>query len=182
VDARARLTALVQQVATGNDYARYRGVLGQAYEHLQRLNQDLHDSRKQWAAAPAANGPAPIERIVLYVDDLDRCPPQRVIEVLSVVHLLLALDLFVVIVAVDSRWLQRSLDTYQQQLFAGAVRPGSAAPRPAPPGKATRVAKVGRVATRRPAPIGEPGLGGELDGSPLDFLDKIFQILTDSAR
>ena len=52
----------------------------------------------------------PIERIILYIDDLDRCPPKRVVEVLQAVHLLLAFDLFVVVVAVDPRWLERSLN------------------------------------------------------------------------
>ena len=52
----------------------------------------------------------PIGRIVLYIDDLDRCPPRRVVEVLQAVHLLLAFDLFVVVVAVDARWLERSLN------------------------------------------------------------------------
>ena len=37
-----------------------------------------------------------IDRIVLYIDDLDRCPPKRVVEVLEAVHLILALELFVV--------------------------------------------------------------------------------------
>ena len=32
----------------------------------------------------------PVERIILYIDDLDRCKPDRVIEVLEAVHLLLA--------------------------------------------------------------------------------------------
>ncbi|MEE8577567.1 MAG: P-loop NTPase fold protein, partial [candidate division Zixibacteria bacterium] len=55
-------------------------------------------------------GVASIDRIVLYIDDLDRCPPERVVEVLQAVHLLLAFKLFVVVVAVDSRWLLRSLE------------------------------------------------------------------------
>jgi hypothetical protein len=38
---------------------------------------------------------------VLYIDDLDRCPPRRVVEVLTAMQLLLALPLFVVVVAVD---------------------------------------------------------------------------------
>jgi hypothetical protein len=52
----------------------------------------------------------PIQRIILYIDDLDRCPPKRVVEVLQAVHLILAFDLFVVVVAVDARWLERSLN------------------------------------------------------------------------
>lgn len=59
-----------------------------------------------------------IERIVLYIDDLDRCPPSRVVEVLGAVHLLLAFPLFVVVVAVDERWLVGSL----QEHHAGQLR------------------------------------------------------------
>ena len=41
-----------------------------------------------------------MQRIVLYVDDLDRCPSDRVVELLEAVHLLLAFALFVVVVGV----------------------------------------------------------------------------------
>jgi hypothetical protein len=51
----------------------------------------------------------PIDRVVLYIDDLDRCSPDKVLEVLEAVHLILALPLFVVVVGVDPRWLERSL-------------------------------------------------------------------------
>ncbi len=50
-----------------------------------------------------------IDRIVLYIDDLDRCPEDKVVDVLQAVHLLLAFPLFVVVVGVDSRWLLHSL-------------------------------------------------------------------------
>ena len=53
-----------------------------------------------------------IDRIVLYIDDLDRCPEEKVVEVLRAAHLLLAFDLFVVIIAVDSAFLLRSLGKY----------------------------------------------------------------------
>lgn len=50
-----------------------------------------------------------IDRIVLYIDDLDRCPEETVVKVLQAVHLLLAFPLFVVVVGVDPRWLLYSL-------------------------------------------------------------------------
>jgi hypothetical protein len=56
-------------------------------------------------------------RIVLYIDDLDRCPPDRVVQVLQAVHLLLAFPLFVVVVAVDSRWLSQSLHKHYEELL-----------------------------------------------------------------
>ena len=64
---------------------------------------------------------------MLYIDDLDRCRPQQVVDVLQAVHLLLALDLFVVVVGVDPRWLVRSL----RHQFRGSidVEPGEPADR-----------------------------------------------------
>jgi tRNA A37 threonylcarbamoyladenosine biosynthesis protein TsaE len=59
-----------------------------------------------------------INRIVLYIDDLDRCPPEKVAKVLQAVHLLLAFPLFVVVVAVDARWLSQSLQKYYRGLLA----------------------------------------------------------------
>ena len=50
-----------------------------------------------------------IDRIVLYIDDLDRCPPKQVVDVLQAIHLLLAFELFVVVVGVDSRWIRHAL-------------------------------------------------------------------------
>jgi hypothetical protein len=44
-----------------------------------------------------------LNRIVLFIDDLDRCDPDRVVKVLEAVYLLLAVKLFVVVVGVDAR-------------------------------------------------------------------------------
>src|SRR5690606_13992282 len=59
-----------------------------------------------------------------YIDDLDRCPPARVVQALEAVHLLLALDLFVVVVAVDARWLLRSLEVHYRDLLNGEGQAG----------------------------------------------------------
>lgn len=64
---------------------------------------------------PKAGEPAQLDRIVLYIDDLDRCPTDKVVEVLQAVHLLLAYPLFVVVVGVDSRWLLHSLSSHFKQ-------------------------------------------------------------------
>ncbi len=90
-------------------------VIRQDFEKLDALLRDWrehHDDDDANQVAPAERPweTRPIERIVLYIDDLDRCPPKRVVEVLEAVHLLLALPLFVVVVAVDARWLERSLN------------------------------------------------------------------------
>ncbi|MFO1157495.1 MAG: P-loop NTPase fold protein [Reyranellaceae bacterium] len=56
-------------------------------------------------------------RIVLYIDDLDRCEPAKVVEVLQAVNMLLTFRLFVVMVAVDARWLSRSLEKQYPEFF-----------------------------------------------------------------
>lgn len=57
----------------------------------------------------------PLDRIILYIDDLDRCAADEVVKVLEAVHLLLAFECFVVIVAIDARWLRLSLERNHPQ-------------------------------------------------------------------
>jgi hypothetical protein len=61
--------------------------------------------------------PVNFERIILYIDDLDRCPPGKVVDVIQAVHMLLAFRLFVVFVAVDARWVSKALT----QTFGGLL-------------------------------------------------------------
>jgi KAP family P-loop domain len=58
-----------------------------------------------------------VERIILYIDDLDRCNENVVMAVLEAIHLLLAFPLFVVVVGVDPRWLNNALDKKLGSLF-----------------------------------------------------------------
>jgi WD40 repeat protein len=58
-----------------------------------------------------------IDRIIVYIDDLDRCTPRRVVEMLEAVHLLLAVDLFVVVVAVDPRWLLSAISAHHREVL-----------------------------------------------------------------
>ncbi|MFM7276602.1 MAG: P-loop NTPase fold protein, partial [Microcystis aeruginosa] len=51
-------------------------------------------------------GPA---RVVVYIDDLDRCPPNTVVEVLEAVQLLVKNPLFVAVLAIDERYINRAL-------------------------------------------------------------------------
>jgi hypothetical protein len=68
-----------------------------------------------------------VRRIIVYIDDLDRCSEQHVVQVLEAIHLLLAFDLFVVVVAVDARWLHRAVGKiYRGQLAEPDQRAQSA--------------------------------------------------------
>lgn len=51
-----------------------------------------------------------LERIILYIDDLDRCTDEKVLEVLQAVYLLMAFPLFIVVVGVDKRCVNNALN------------------------------------------------------------------------
>jgi hypothetical protein len=140
---------------SSNEYRSRLGVVARArddFEELSRLlAKDKADNDVPAEAAGAgetgAADPKAIERIILYIDDLDRCKEKEVVAVLQAVHLLLAFPLFVVVVAVDPRWLLHSLRV-ESGVFA-AKQEGL-------------------------TDDDEDGLGWE--ATPLNYLEKIFQI------
>jgi len=69
----------------------------------------------------ARNEERRINRIVLYIDDLDRCPPDKVVQVLQAVHLLGTFSLFVIVVAVDARWVSRALTSHYRDMLGDGV-------------------------------------------------------------
>ncbi|MFD9702065.1 P-loop NTPase fold protein [Lentzea sp. NPDC059081] len=99
------------------EYARTRD--GDYRQHLGVVSLVRKDL--EMFAAILANSEAGPERIVLYVDDLDRCPPGVVIKVLEAVHLLLAQPVFVVVVGVDARWLLRALRQHYADMLDDPV-------------------------------------------------------------
>jgi hypothetical protein len=103
-----RLYRFIAERASSEDYRRQLGVVSLIRQDFDELTRRLR-ARREEGADPAL---PTVERIVLYIDDMDRCPPERVVQVLEAVHLLLAIDLFVVVVGVDPRWLLRSLQRH----------------------------------------------------------------------
>ncbi|MEU0884616.1 P-loop NTPase fold protein [Lentzea sp. NPDC005914] len=99
------------------EYARTRD--GDYRQHLGVVSLVRKDL--EMFAAILANSAAGPERIVLYIDDLDRCPPAVVIKVLEAVHLLLAQPVFVVVVGVDARWLLRALKEHYTEMLDDPV-------------------------------------------------------------
>jgi hypothetical protein len=127
-DARVReVEAKLREIDEGRNLAKFlldRFQAGDYRKHLGLISTVRRDfenlSRLLQMAASGDSGVQPIQRIVLYVDDLDRCPSGRVVQVLEAVHLLLAFELFVVVVGVDPRWLLHSLEEKFPALESGA--------------------------------------------------------------
>ncbi len=119
------------------DYTSHLGVVARAHKDFKELSAIL----ERVAMEPPQTDLPRVDRIVLYIDDLDRCPEDKVMDVLQAVHLLLAFPLFVVVVGVDPRWLLHSV--------------------------------AARSTPLRQA--GDDAIGFE-QSTPLDYLEKIFQI------
>ena len=139
VHAGRRVLPFLEQRLTSSDYARHLGIIAMVRKDLDRLSELMT------AGAPPDDLER-IDRMVLYIDDLDRCPAQRVVEVLQAVHLLLAFPLFVVVVGVDSRWLLRALELEFRDMMGS-------------PDEQT-----------------DPGQALHWAATPQNYLDKIFQI------
>ncbi|MFC1748101.1 P-loop NTPase fold protein [Pseudomonadota bacterium] len=126
-------TGFVEECAAKDDYRSQTGIIAQVRKDLEDLT-DLFvaEERRTGKAYEVADNQElaggefykhriepvdQVQRIVLYIDDLDRCPPKRVAEVLQAVHLLLAFKLFVVVVAVDPRWLHKALEAHYPEFL-----------------------------------------------------------------
>jgi len=142
-------------------------------------NKDALEESEQTQLLATTTSPREIEglenmrfkRIVLYIDDLDRCEPDKVVEILQAVNMLLSFRLFVVMVAVDARWLSRSLEKRYPDFF-GRIEVADEDPgEPTAATKATLKAnnKVGDQANRN-----EDGAAERATAA--DYLEKIFQI------
>ena len=152
-----RLYRFIEERAGANDYRQHLGLVSlvrRDFRELSRLFTEKEDGETAWNSqfGPAEKS---VDRIVLYVDDLDRCQPQRVVEVLEAVHLLLDFPLFVAVVAVDPRWVKQSLRSHYSKLLNGME-------------KRRNEENLSRV---------ERGRHDEKqEATPLDYLEKIFHI------
>lgn len=100
------LASFIEGRSSSNDYKDHLGLISLVRDDFEKLTTEI---RKHKVLSDDEQEIV-IDRIILYIDDLDRCQPEKVVQVLEAVHLLLAFDLFVVVVGVDTRWLKGSLD------------------------------------------------------------------------
>ena len=153
-----RFAHLIEKRARGDTYRGQLGVISMIHRDFKQMSDLLLQSRKERRAitfegkgsAQEDREQAPaiprIDRIILYIDDLDRCGADRVVEVLEAVHLLLAEPLFVVVVGVDPRWLLRSLEKHYTGLLTTTDG------------------------------IMNPDVAADWQSTPMNYLEKIFQI------
>lgn len=152
-----RLSNFIEARARSADYRGQLGLVSLARRDFQQLTEIFTDAealqQRLESSPPETKGVevalnASVDRVVLYIDDLDRCEPEKVVDVLQAVHLLLAYRLFAVVVGVDQRCLRQSLKIR----FKGLLTPDAA---------------------HSAAGLMDPD---DVPATPLDYLEKIFHI------
>ncbi|MCG3208735.1 MAG: hypothetical protein FOGNACKC_02347 [Anaerolineae bacterium] len=59
-------------------------------------------------------------KVIVFIDDLDRCDPKKAVEVLEAVKLLLELDRFIVFLAIDARIITQAVEEYYGKVLTEA--------------------------------------------------------------
>ncbi len=177
--ARGRLRQFIKEKASSEKYSKHLGIVAMIRKDFETLTklmravqlqdkviepnpEDPDDEKitKQWKEILSEI--PKFDRIVLYIDDLDRCPAEKVVEVLQAVHLLLAFRLFVVVVGIDARWISHSLKKVYPSLLSEDVNFKS------PNNNSSQTVNDKNGNSNRPA--------AEHAASSHDYLEKIFQI------
>lgn len=84
------------------------GLITRARRLFESVDAIVRQERQRRDEGQPADVDVP-DRIILYIDDLDRCTSDQVYAVLQAIHLLLAFELFVVVVGVDVHWIEEAL-------------------------------------------------------------------------
>lgn len=131
VEERRRRAGTVGRGTSLRDLVRARFESGYYKEHLGLLHQvqsdleELTDALmpRSTAQVNPAVFPRGDPRIFLIIDDLDRCPPNDVVKVFEAVQLLVKTRLFVVILAMDVRYVTRALERKYEGILVADGEP-----------------------------------------------------------
>ncbi|MEO6525212.1 MAG: P-loop NTPase fold protein [Gemmatimonadaceae bacterium] len=159
------LEEFIKDRSSTDDYRKQLGFLALVRRDIEQLSKLIENANKSWLEKGSKDPPPLLNRIVLYIDDLDRCKEATVLAVLEAVHLLLAFPLFVCAVAVDPRWVEKCLRATHKQLFAEEDQPLPEIAGEDP----VNHHQVASGVTRSSGRLSAPATVG-------DYLEKIFQI------
>nr|WP_319998413.1 P-loop NTPase fold protein [uncultured Draconibacterium sp.] len=132
--AKRAFNSFIKQKVANKEYDAHTGIISIIRKDFEQLsNMFQHVQEENGATINDAEGLSNkridelfledrvLDRIILYIDDLDRCSDEKVLEVIQAVHLLMAFPLFNVVVGVDKRCVHNALvyrNLLQYQHFA----------------------------------------------------------------
>ncbi|MBK8029889.1 MAG: hypothetical protein IPK17_10350 [Chloroflexi bacterium] len=92
------------------------GDYGRQIDYMADIREDLQFLEKRLGQAQ--------ERVLIIIDDLDRCEPTKAVEVLQAINLLLNFNHFIVILGIDARIITGAISKYYANLLEGAGASG----------------------------------------------------------
>jgi predicted KAP-like P-loop ATPase len=131
INAYASIAEFVSDRLQKGGYQEHLGMMHQVKEDLTMLSKRLlpppADSKEYTTKVEqlAKVFPRGSARVVLYIDDLDRCPPKTVVEVLEAVQLLVKNPLFIAVLAIDERYITRALADHYKGVLPLKGRPSA---------------------------------------------------------
>lgn len=99
------------------DYKTNLGFIATISDDMKKLDKILKEVKMK-KERESKSGIISISKIVLIIDDLDRCPEDKVVDVLQAIHLLLSTNLFIVIMAVDTKWINKCIASKYSQMLS----------------------------------------------------------------
>lgn len=118
-----QLGSVLQRMSALTEYRDQLSLVARTRDRFEEIDAAVTAARRRRAEHPEQaprEGEPGFERVVVMIDDLDRCAPEKVVTVLEAVHLLFDFEMFVVVIAVDTRWLDQSLRIRYRQLLGEA--------------------------------------------------------------
>jgi Cdc6-like AAA superfamily ATPase len=92
----------VTALAEDSDYGKHIGYMSEIRKDLENLEERLRANKG---------------RILIVVDDLDRCEPEKAVEVLQAINLLLNFESFIVCLGIDARIITAAVDKHYEGLL-----------------------------------------------------------------
>jgi murein DD-endopeptidase MepM/ murein hydrolase activator NlpD len=99
---------IINLVAEGHSYGTPTGYMEEIREDIDMLQKGL----------------TPGTKIVIFIDDLDRCAAEKIVSTLESIKLLLNFKIFIVFIAVDSSVIARAIEKQYKEIYAEAGRSG----------------------------------------------------------
>jgi len=103
------LTDVINSLLKKIDRSEAEGVMHSIQEELKTTVQRYFGLSEEGPAAPAPQGQVKKRmrqrtlKLVVFIDELDRCPLERIVDILEAIKLFLAEEIFIVLMAVDTR-------------------------------------------------------------------------------
>ena len=97
----------ITELFADTSYGSQLGVMEEIRHDLKALERRLHTNQSD----------ATTDRILVLVDDLDRCEPAKAVEILKAVNLLLNFPSFIVCVGIDARLVAKAIEKHYEGLI-----------------------------------------------------------------